>query len=69
MSTDILWTIAEHWTLCNKFLWNLNQYINIFIDQNEIENDVCKMAAILSQSLCVQGNAAVAAYIFLVSAT
>ena len=38
-----------HWTLRNKFQWNFSRKANIFIQENEFENFVCKMASILSQ--------------------
>ena len=33
----------------NKFQWNSNQYVNIFIEENSFENVVCGESAILSQ--------------------
>ena len=35
------------WTLKNKLQWNFNQITTLFIKENEFENDVCKMVAIL----------------------
>ena len=43
-------TIGTH---RNKFQWNLNQNAKIYIQENEIRNVICKMAAILSVSLNV----------------
>ena len=38
------------WTLRNKLQWNLHQD---FIQENEFENDVCDMVAIMSRPQCV----------------
>ena len=46
------WIIVK-WTLANKFQWNLSQNTTFFIQENLIENVVCKVASILSQPLCV----------------
>ena len=46
--------MLEYWTLWNKLQWNLNQNLNIFIDENVFENDVCEIAAILSRPQCVK---------------
>ena len=35
--------------------WNFNRNSNIFIQENTLENVVCKMAAILSRPQCVNG--------------
>ena len=43
-------------TLRNKVQWNLNQYSYIFIEENPIQNVVCKMAAILPRLRCVKSN-------------
>ena len=37
-------------TLKNKFWWNINQNLHIFIHENAFENVVCEMLAILSQA-------------------
>ena len=37
----------------NKFQWNLDNNMKIFIQENAFENGVCKMAAILYQPQCV----------------
>ena len=42
--------------LSNKFQWNLTPNSYIFFQENEFENVVCKMAAMLSLSQCVQGK-------------
>ena len=42
----------------NKFNLNQNQNTMIFIEENVLENTVCKMVATLSQPQCVK-NAAV----------
>ena len=47
------WNIVN-WTLGNKLQWNLNRISNIFIQENEFENVVWKMAAILSRPQCVK---------------
>ena len=47
------WPILNR-TLWNKPQWNLNQNIQLFFQQNAFENVVCKMSAILFQSLCVK---------------
>ena len=46
------WNIFD-WTLRNKIQWNPSQNSFIFIPENEFENVVCKMAAILSRPQCV----------------
>ena len=48
------WNIVN-WTLGNKFQWNLNRNLYTFIQENVFEN-VWKMAAILSWPQCVKGN-------------
>ena len=45
------WNIVN-WTLGNKFQWNLNENLYIFILEGAFEN-VMKLAAILSRSQCV----------------
>ena len=47
------WNIVNL-NLRNKFQWNLRLNSYIFIQENAFENGVCKMAAILSGSLCVK---------------
>ena len=39
--------------LRNKFQWNFNRNSYIFIQENEFENVICEMAAILSRPQCV----------------
>ena len=43
-----------NWTLGNKFQWNLNWNLYIFIQENAFDNVVWKMAAILSRPHCVK---------------
>ena len=43
------WNIVN-WTLQNNLQWNFNRNSNIFIQENALENVVCEMASILSQS-------------------
>ena len=45
------WLIVN-WTLRNKYQWHLNRNSNFFIAENQIENVVCKMAAILCLPQC-----------------
>ena len=40
-------------TFGNQLQWNFNQNLNIFIQENAIENVVCEIAAILSGPQCV----------------
>ena len=47
------WNIVN-WTLGNKPQWNFNRNSNIFIQENEFESVVWKMAAILSRPQCVK---------------
>ena len=52
----VIWTAPSHylnhcwnivnWTLGNKLQWNFNRNSNIFIQENALENVVCKMASI-----------------------
>ena len=51
------WLIV-HWTLGNKFQWNLNKNTPIFIQENGFEQVICKMTAIcfLPQNDKVQGK-------------
>ena len=42
-----------NWTLGNKFQWNLNQNTTVFTEENQFENVVCTMTAILSLPQCV----------------
>ena len=44
--------IVVNWIPGNKFQWNLNQN-TIFIQENAIENAVCKNSVILYQTQCV----------------
>ena len=55
INADIVnWTLwIDYYHYWNKFQWNLNQNIIIFIQENAFENVVCKMAPILSQPQCV----------------
>ena len=46
------WNIVNL-TIGNKFQWNLNQNLYIFIQGNVFENVIWKMSANLSQPLCV----------------
>ena len=46
------WNIVD-WTLRNIFQSNFNRNWNIFIQENALENVVCKMSSILSQPQCV----------------
>ena len=48
------WWNIVNWTLGNKFKWNLNRKLYIFIQENTSENVVWKIAAILSRLQCVQ---------------
>ena len=48
------WNIIN-WTLRNKLQGNFNRNSCIFIQENAFENVVWKIAAILSQSQCVNG--------------
>ena len=45
--------IIVNWTIATIFQWNLTQNTMIFIKENECENIVCEMAAILSRPQCV----------------
>ena len=47
------WVIVN-WALRNKFQWNFNQDIKIFIHENVSENIICEMAAILSSGRSVK---------------
>ena len=47
------WNIVN-WTLWNKFQWNYNWNATIFIEENDCENVVWKMLAILSRLQCVK---------------
>ena len=40
--------------LLDKFQWNFNQNTTIFIQENGLENVICKMVANLYQSQCVE---------------
>ena len=40
--------VIVYWTFRDKLQWNLNQNTIFFIHENESENIVCEMAAILS---------------------
>ena len=48
----ITWTNADLLSFGNKLQWNMNKDTIIFIKENAFENDVCKMAAILSGPHC-----------------
>ena len=48
------WWNIVNWTLRNKLQWNFNRNSNMFIQGNSLENVVCEMASILSQSRCVK---------------
>ena len=41
------------WTIGTECLWNFNQYTTVFIQENQFENAVYEMAAILSLSQCM----------------
>ena len=47
------WNIVN-WTPRNNLLWNVNRNSYIFIHENQFENVVWKMAAILSLPQCVK---------------
>ena len=47
--------LVVNWTLGNKCQWKFDENETIFIQQNELENIICKKAAILSQPQCVNG--------------
>ena len=47
------WNIVN-WTSGNKFQWNLNQNLYIFIQENAFENVVWNMVFILSRPQCVK---------------
>ena len=49
------WLIVD-WAIGNKFQWNLNWNIPIFIQENQFENVIHNMAAILSLPLCVNSS-------------
>ena len=49
-------TIIVNWTVGNKFQWNLNWNLYIFIHENALENVVCKMVSILSRPQCANTN-------------
>ena len=46
--------LVVKWTLRNKSLLNLNQFSNIFIEENAFENVVWEQSAVLSQPRCVK---------------
>ena len=41
--------VVINWTLKNKLQWNFDQNAKLFIHENASENNICKMAAILSR--------------------
>ena len=43
------WWNIVNWTLRNKFQWNFNQNLNIFVQEYAFEDIVCKMVDILSR--------------------
>ena len=47
------WNIVN-WTLGNKFQWNINRNLYIFIQENAFKNVVWKMAVILFRPQCVK---------------
>ena len=47
------WNIVN-WTFRNKLQWNFNRNLNIFIQENALDNVVCEMAFILSRPQCVK---------------
>ena len=47
------WNIVN-WILENKLQWDFNRNSNIFIQENAVQNVVCKMASILSRPQCVK---------------
>ena len=50
------WLDIVNWTPRKKLQWHLIRNIYIFIQENDTENAICKMAAILSQPKCVKLN-------------
>ena len=50
------WCIIN-WTLKNIIQWNFNKNTMIFVQENEMENILCKILAILSWPQCVDGIA------------
>ena len=48
--------VIVNWALRNKCQWNFNKNMIMFIQENEFENIVCKMAAILSRPKGVKRN-------------
>ena len=46
------WNIVN-WTLRNQLQWHFNKNSHIFIQENAFKIVVCEMAAILSQSQCI----------------
>ena len=49
------WNIVN-WTLSNKLQWNFNRNSNIFIQENALENVVCKKTSILTSPQCIKMN-------------
>ena len=49
------WNIV-HWIRSNKLQCNINRNSYIFIKENEFENAIWKMMAILSKPQCVKGD-------------
>ena len=48
--------LVVNWTLGNKYQWNFNRNIPIFIWENEFENAVYKMAAMMSPKMLMMWN-------------
>ena len=47
------WNIVN-WTIRNKLQWNSNRNLNIFIQENALENGICEMVSIMSWPQCVK---------------
>ena len=45
--------IVVNWTIGNKFKWNPNRKLHIFVQKNAFENVVMELAAILPRPRCV----------------
>ena len=50
----IIWTNAGIMLIRPKLQWNFNRNYNVFIQENEFENVVCEVAAILSRPQLVK---------------
>ena len=48
------WWNIVNWTLRNKLQWHFNRNLNIFIQENALEDVVCEMASIFSRPQCVK---------------